>query len=154
MLAPSLISHSPHCLTFTFKNCVCPIFLRASVLIYSGSARVRNVICATVSKRVGNIFKTFKRSNEEKRWRIQRYWEVIKVYIPQDKLRKHSGRHFNPKRKISLWYFDDQTNWRTLPSLYLQTVFWDLIFLWEQLAYSLMKKKSYFWVCIITSLIL
>ena len=39
--------------TFTFENCVCPIFLRASVSIYSGSAQVRNVIYATVGKRVG-----------------------------------------------------------------------------------------------------
>ena len=37
--------------------------------------------------------------------------------------------------------------WRTLPTFYLQIVFCDLIFLWEQLAYSLMEKNTYFWVC-------
>ena len=40
-------------LYFTFKNCVHPIFLQASVSVYSGSARVWNVICATVGKQVG-----------------------------------------------------------------------------------------------------
>ena len=57
MLAPSQNSHCPRWLTFIFKNCIRPIFLRASVPIYSGSARVRNVICATVGKRVGCGFK-------------------------------------------------------------------------------------------------
>ena len=53
----SLNSHSPRCPTWTFKNCVRPIFLRASVSIYSRSARVRNVIFVTVGKRVGCGFK-------------------------------------------------------------------------------------------------
>ena len=43
MLAPSQNSHSPRCLTFTIKNCVCPIFLRPLVSIYSGSAWVCNL---------------------------------------------------------------------------------------------------------------
>ena len=42
--------------------------------------------------------------------------------------------------------------WRTLPPSWLQTTFWDLIFLWGQLVYSVMKN-IYFWICIITSLI-
>ena len=57
VLVPSQNSHSPRWLTFIFKNCVRPIFLQASVWIYSGSAQVRNVICATVGKWVGCDFK-------------------------------------------------------------------------------------------------
>ena len=51
MLAPSQNSFPLRCLTVTFKNCVRPVFLRASVSIYSRSAWVRNVSC--VGKLVG-----------------------------------------------------------------------------------------------------
>ena len=37
--------------------------------------------------------------------------------------------------------------WRTLPPFQLPTVFWDLVFLWEQLVYSLMEKINISWGC-------
>ena len=36
------------------------------------------------------------------------------------------------------------------PATFLASVFWDLIFLWEQFVYSLMEKNTHFRVCIIT----
>ena len=53
VLVPSQNSHSPRWLTFIFKNYVHPIFLRYQFTVIYGSARVRNVICATDRKRVG-----------------------------------------------------------------------------------------------------
>ena len=60
MLAPSQNFHSPCWLTFIYKNYVRLIFLQVQVGVGNnlyGSARVRNVICATVGKRVGCSFK-------------------------------------------------------------------------------------------------
>ena len=36
--------------------------------------------------------------------------------------------------------------WRTLPPVELLTVFWDIIFLWEQFFYSLMEQSLYYYL--------
>ena len=92
VLVPSQNSHCPRLLTFIFKNCVRPIFLWASVWIYSGSALVRNVICATVGKWVGCGLKygRFGRVRVSKIRPVQDYKDI--------------SDHFNPLAKYQAKY--------------------------------------------------
>ena len=108
-------------------------------------------------------------------WHFWIYFSSLLRYLWTYTLKLHRvvlGRPFFPRDRLTC-FFHAETNWINKLILkdsiisYCLTLFifsrpchiscfkqcsGDLIFLWEQLDYSVMEKNKYFWVCIISSL--